>query len=185
MRLLYLDIDGVLNRCQKHTNGYLGMVIECVGHLNRVLREVPDAQVVVTSAWRYMVHNDMGTVGGLELMLLSHGLEVQDRVYGVTGTDETAIEGAHQLHQPAAEWWEWLRIHAPQVRSKQVLDHLDKYKPLGMPGFAVVDDMALDVPRFVQTRGQVGLTAEHASRLIELLRQDIEPGQPYYQERGL
>lgn len=70
---LFLDIDGVLNRHNRHANGYCGMDRDCVDILNGIL-ETTKAKVVLASAWRYFVLRGEMTLAGLQGLLCTHGL---------------------------------------------------------------------------------------------------------------
>lgn len=88
--IVFLDVDGVLNRhdfCDAPDVMSSSLVQECVCNLNRVLREA-DCRVVVSSAWRYLVHSGSMTVLGFENLLRSHGVAALGRVAGVTVRDE-------------------------------------------------------------------------------------------------
>jgi len=54
MKLLFLDIDGVLNDHAKLESGYCGIRHDKASLLNRILDAVPDVQLVISSAWRYL-----------------------------------------------------------------------------------------------------------------------------------
>jgi hypothetical protein len=49
MKILFLDIDGVLNRALV---GALRVEPECVANLNALLARVPSAVIVISSTWR-------------------------------------------------------------------------------------------------------------------------------------
>jgi hypothetical protein len=65
MKIIFLDIDGVLNRHILQNNGYCGIEQPHVQALNYILAKVPEAKIVVSSAWRYMVHQQAMTLKGL------------------------------------------------------------------------------------------------------------------------
>lgn len=54
MKVLFLDIDGVLNRLgtKERFNGYLGVDKELLSRLLTWLKERPDVKVVLSSTWR-------------------------------------------------------------------------------------------------------------------------------------
>lgn len=153
MKVLFLDIDGVLNSTAwsiRRDPGRCPIDPVAMGRLNRVLRET-SAVVVVSSSWRIGRR-----IVDLRAVLREHGLEGQ--VIGVTPylaradlprilPEERAVERGEEIRV-------WLDSH-PEVEC-----------------FAVVDDdsdMDLVRDRFVQTCHEDGLQDEHADRLIALL----------------
>lgn len=55
MTVIFLDIDGVLNDHRRMRNGYSQLTRRCVRELAKILRTRPEARIVVSSAWRYIV----------------------------------------------------------------------------------------------------------------------------------
>lgn len=150
--VLFLDCDGSgLNGHERHANGYCGSRPDVVARLNRVIAAT-DCVIVVSSAWRYLVHAGQMTVLGLESLLLTHGVDARCRVAAVTGRD-AAPETCDRGRQITA----WLAAH-PEVGR-----------------YAVLDDLELDIPAhghpFVRTAG-AGLTDADAAALIVLLSPD-------------
>lgn len=170
-KLVFLDVDGVFNRhvyCP--VAGSSSLDRELVLILNGVLAET-GANVVLSSAWRYHVHTGRMTLAGLEWLFRSHGL-MSGRLVGVTREDTLTDEV-----------WEWPgdangrmsgRGHKPveNERGRQIRDWLTEHRPAGVP-YVVVDDLDLGITAaghpFVQTDGKVGLTAEHAARMVAIL----------------
>ena len=154
MKILFLDLDGVANGHERHANGYYGTKPECVAQLNRVIAAT-DCKLVISSAWRYLVHNRHMTIIGLENLLLTHGVDAKGRVFSVTRND--------------------LNISDKHERGKQITEWIREYANGGSPfGYAVVDDdNELGIPEaghpFVKTDGKVGLTEADADRLIDIL----------------
>lgn len=50
MKVLFLDIDGVLNSHTKLANGYCGIEPKQVEMLNCLLDDIPDLKLVISSA---------------------------------------------------------------------------------------------------------------------------------------
>lgn len=150
MKVLFLDIDGVLNRCQMYENMHFGIVPECVENLNLILKSVPDLQIVISSAWRYAMLNKDMTVKGFEYMLLISGVNCQNRIYDHTVADEIIPTRGAQIRN-------WLDTHA-YLR-------IDKYLAL--------DDLIHDFPvqkiEHLQTEPEKGLTKEKAEIVIRLM----------------
>lgn len=165
MTVLFLDIDGVLNRHVRHGNGYCGMCPDCVSQLNRILLAVPDLKLVISSAWRYHVHKGHMTVAGLEQLLLTHGVDCFGRVAGITRADSityTDDPSADWQDHSAEQWAEWgLKWRVEQIREWAASN--------GVTEFIVVDDLALEMPELVQTDGDLGLTSYAAEQILERL----------------
>jgi hypothetical protein len=161
VKLLFLDIDGVLNVHESDPEVLCGQIHkDKVALLNRVLRET-DARIVLSSAWRYLVHRGEMDLTGLEWLLRSHGV-LAGRLVGITRPD--TMRATMDYDGRPGTW--------PQVneRGQQITDYLRVAWPTG---YAVVDDLDLGIREarhpFVQTDGGVGLTLGDAERLIELL----------------
>lgn len=165
VKLLFLDIDGVLNRhdfCPIAKSGSLHKTK--VALLNYVLEET-GAYIVVSSAWRYLVHNKEMSLTGFDWLLRSHGV-MHGRLRGITRQD-TLPEGFEKfdLHKPHT--WP-----ISDERGQQIADYLsdDPY----IARYAVVDDLDLGISKcnhpFVQTNQKRGLTLSNARQLVRLLR---------------
>lgn len=161
VKFLFLDIDGVLNPHEKLSTGYCGICRERAALLNKVLDAVPDVQIVISSAWRYMMLNGSMGLKGFEFMLLIHGIRCRDRVHGHTCADGDVCE--EPPHDDVETWRKiGLTMRAAQI-SRYVAEH-------GAATFAVVDDLPIDVPNLVLTDSAVGLTEAHVDLLIGILK---------------
>lgn len=163
MRVLFLDIDGVLNSHDFCPLAMCGPIHRAkVDRLNRILT-VADAKVVLSSAWRYIAHRGEATLAGLDWLLRSHGLHA-GRLIGFTREDTMVArcpswDGSApwpQVNERGEQIRDWLRLQSyhPSLRVV-VLDDLD----LGIT--------AAGLP-LVLTDGAVGLTDEDADRVISL-----------------
>jgi hypothetical protein len=164
MKVLFLDIDGVMNSHEKHTNGYTGMSADCVTRLNFILYET-DARIVVSSAWRFLVLSGSMKVEGLENLFLTHGINCYEKVIGITGMS---------IYDPET------KVESPS-RGELIKQWLGEHKDLDIKSFAVVDDgnstsgddfgitEAVGEERFVQTDSVIGLTDHDAMRVIRIL----------------
>ena len=103
IKLLFLDIDGVLNAHKPHENGYCGITDFGRDCFNCVMAECPDVQVVISSAWRYHVHKGEMNMKGLEELFMAHGLNIQGRIHGVTEPDDAPPMG--HWTERSKEWW--------------------------------------------------------------------------------
>jgi len=151
--VIFLDIDGVLNG-HEFNHQALSNVIErrCVHRLNRILDDT-DARIVLTSAWRYMIHGGSMTLQGFEYLLRSHGV-IAGRLIGATCLDET-------------QW---------NTRGRQIASFRNRYISPLAPCVAIDDGDDEDtyglktcgVP-WIRTDGDVGLTMSDAFRVIDAL----------------
>ena len=147
--VLFLDIDGVLNGHDFDELAQSSSIrTACVARLNRVLAATA-CDVVISSAWRYMVLNGAMTLSGFGYLLRTHSVRLNAPLLGTTGRDTQTEDPAERGRQVQA----WLAEHPDVTR------------------YAVVDDMALGFAGmpFVRTDGTKGLTDEDAERLIGLL----------------
>jgi hypothetical protein len=151
-KLIFLDIDGVLNshesfneyhtRTGKPSNGSQ-FSPGAVANLNALLAAVPDAEVVISSSWR-ILH----PLEELRALFASNG--VTDRIIGVTPNLNTirGVEIARWLYDNRL--WLGVDVH-----------------------IAIIDDDDADmgslVPYLVQTKFAKGMQTEHISQAVELL----------------
>jgi hypothetical protein len=141
--VLFLDVDGVLNRCG-HSRQRLEE--DKVARLGRIIEAV-DPLIVVSSSWR-ISRRHMG--------LLTRTLEeLGGRFGGITPVHQARLQGGIMRSAPRGE-----EIQA-------WIDHNDTPSR-----FVIVDDgsdMAHLMDHLVQTEWDVGLTDEHVERIIRLL----------------
>lgn len=145
--VLFLDVDGVLNGHDFDHSAQSNVIRrDCVKRLNRILDET-GCQIVLSSAWRYMVLMGAMTLDGFGYLLRSHGVRA-GRLIGTTAKDETG---------------------GVDERGKQIKAWLAEHQAVTQ--WAVVDDMALgfDGMPIVRTDGARGLQDADADRLIEML----------------
>lgn len=153
MKLLFLDIDGVLNDHTRMASGYCTIHTDKGDLLNQILDAHSDVQIVISSAWRYLVTGSHMTVKGFENMLLTYGLKVFNRVHGVTRVD----------------------LNWDECRSRQILDYVQStFFGSALPVFVVLDDLHMGIPELVQTSGSVGLTQEHVDEVIRRFH-EVQP----------
>lgn len=145
-KLIFLDIDGVLNR-HGYNEQSMSTTIEpdCVSRLNHIL-QATDAMIVLSSAWRYMLIGKAMSLAGFDYLLRTHGV-FANRLIGRTPADEEVKERGWQIHQ-------WRKDN----------NHSGRY--------VVIDDMDLHISPlhpFVRCDGEVGLTTEDAEKAIKIL----------------
>ena len=149
--ILFLDIDGVLNGHEHDSEGFCRIQPGPVVHLNRILAET-EARLVISSAWRYLVHSGAMTLEGFLYMLITHGIACHGRLAGVTCRDEEAGPRGAQITR-------WLDQHSPRGEGL---------------AYVVIDDDDAGVNDaghpLVRTDGRVGLTHREADAAIAVLR---------------
>ncbi len=167
MKILFLDIDGVLNIHECHPEVGCGVIHRDKMHrLNTILRQT-DCKVVLSSAWRYLVHRKEMTVLGLERLFCSHGM-IKGRLIGVTRPDHSKVNDNYN-GDPAT----WV---APLERGLQIHEYIDELwlqTKTALESFCVVDDLDLGISNhklpFVQTHSQLGLQDCHVDKIIRIL----------------
>ena len=155
MKVLFLDIDGVLNSHTKLANGYCGIEPKQVEMLNCLLDDIPDLKLVISSAWRYLVLNDSMSVVGFENLLLTHGIKCLDRVIDVLPKDYPLEEYPNGGRERLIEKWIF-----------------DRYRLDGraLDARAVVDDLPLEIANFVRTNGEIGMSLINLCELSRILK---------------
>lgn len=147
MKLLFLDIDGVLNDHKKNEyNNYCGIDKEKINLINRLLLHFPDLQIVISSAWRYLTLSAMN-MRGLEYLFLTYGL-IENRVIGHTVFDEYIFNRPDQIE-------------------KYIMHHT-------CDNFVILDDLNIDFgpnleSHLVRIDGSIGLVFNDLQRIIKIL----------------
>lgn len=145
-RTLFLDIDGVLNGHDSLLKG-VSISPSAVAAFNRVIAEAKP-NVVLSSAWRYMIHGGAMTLRGFGYLLKTHGV-IGLNLIDLTPKDEEFPERGEQILA-------WREVH----------NHAGPY--------VVVDDEDFQITKYghplIRTDGQVGMTMADAERIIAALR---------------
>lgn len=163
--LLFLDCDGVLNTHDPHENGYCGLHVDKVLRLNRIV-ELTGAEVVLSSAWRYMVLGKDITLKGFTYLLLTYGLAQWVRIVGHTASDEEIPERGEQIAH---------YLRAAGNPRYVILDDGGQTPPIKGAKVTMTQSLACQHgARWVQIDGRVGLTEEDAQRAIKLLQRDVD-----------
>lgn len=152
MKILFLDIDGVLNQHIKHhDNEYNGVNSDSMFNLNRIIKTT-GCKLVISSAWRYMTKENHMTLKGFEWMLRTHGLICKDmddyQIVGITAWDESHFKTRER------QITQWITMSNYNIRKWCAIDDLQ---------------LALPVTNFVQTNGSVGLHFNDVERVIGIL----------------
>lgn len=113
---IYLDIDGVLNKHRAYPNGYNGIDYENLQILDRVL-EGRNIEIVLSSAWRYLIHNGSMTLTGFQNLLKTHGMHNTENIVWFTREDAYKNEPrAIQIQED---------IDYNQIKNYLIIDDLD------------------------------------------------------------
>jgi hypothetical protein len=149
--VLFLDLDGVLNdHAFNEESASCTLKPECVRQFNRILGACrPD--VVLSSAWRYLILQRAMNLAGFAAMLRTHGVarEISVLLTGYTPPDEAVPSRGKQIEAYLHT------VNGPVA----VLDDA----PVGMC-FKPVEHL------LVRTEGSRGLTAAEADRVIAMLK---------------
>lgn len=151
MRVLFLDIDGVLIAYPEGEHTPPAFTPRCVEAFRTVLDGVPDLRVVFSTTWRLPEH-----VNRLHEQWTEHGLPEPITIDGTPDTrDDPSVS---RLHRRGLEIQLWLLSH-PEVARWVVLDD----ERLGI-------EPVIDPARCVFTDPRRGLEFRDAERVIGLLR---------------
>jgi hypothetical protein len=139
-KVIFLDIDGVLNTGTQQPNGFTTIGHTQASQLNALLLAEPKAQLVISSAWRYLCLNGSMTLQGFEAMLLTHGVNCHGRVYACTESDERTAQrlGIDAASMELEGWHRYLKMNGAAFRMNQVLTFAADQK---VQKFVVLDDM--------------------------------------------
>jgi hypothetical protein len=177
-RVLFLDIDGVLNNhAVLKAAGCCGIDRGCVAQLNRIIRAA-EPSIVLSSAWRYILHGKDMTLRGFEYLLRTHGAAgIHGRIVGCTCRDEDCAQCGHRhtrRQRPNVDdegRYVCRRCERPSSRGDQINYWLREHGPVSR--YVVLDDGDFGIREaghpFVQTDGTKGLTVHKASVAIRML----------------
>lgn len=182
---LFLDVDGVLNGHDRPDGSpYCTIRPTNVAAFNLILRE-RSPQIVLSSAWRYMVHGRSMKLDGFAYMLHTHGVvPIVNRIVGLTCPDEHCAHCGHRHTRRRGNTLAFdsdglalcRRCGKHSRRGDQIARWLAE-NPTEGP-YVVLDDLDLGIIAaghpFVQTDGTAGLTEADAREVIELLATPAE-----------
>lgn len=158
MKILFLDIDGVLNAHDAWPNGYCGMNAHKVARLDGIVRDT-GCKIAIASAWRYMILKGAMTLEGFKYLFTIHGAakETTESIVGHLPED-VDVDDPHDRGKLALRW---LNAWSFRVTMPVALDDGDAngndlgYEANGIP--------------CVRPKRLVGLTPDDAKRVVELL----------------
>lgn len=168
--LVFCDIDSVLNIKGDYDHFAETNTIrpELMDRLNSILINTA-AHLVVTSAWRYVVHNGWMTLNGFDYLLRSHGLGARC-LKGVTRKDGGPLATKNGMTYPECD------------RNQQIHDWFrDNPMIASFTGrYIILDDINFEgfdsnVPqrKFIQTDPLIGLSQQNADDAIRFLNEGI------------
>ncbi len=138
--LLFLDIDGVLNSHDANEYRINSIHRDKIARLNQIV-QATGAEIVISSAWRYMILGAAMTLDGFRYMLVTHGLAPFVKIIGHTKSDEQIPE-----------------------RGDQITDYLTTF---GWRPYAVLDDGSEDSRPEVRSMSE-SLRHRHGARWVNI-----------------
>jgi hypothetical protein len=170
VKLIFLDVDGVLNRFGPAFSESLAdyspqIEPACVRAFNRIIRDT-EAKIVLSSSWRYLIHNGHFSLNGFQVFLRSHG--IRGELIGCTRQDLGTADEPEPRWQQIADWLKVQRVAGRDKNGAIIASNLQG-EPIGR--YCIIDD---DPDAFggrpgVQTNGAFGLTEEDSFRAIQIL----------------
>lgn len=157
LRVIFLDVDGVLNNDETNDRtpgGFVGVSDVLLDRLSTIV-EKSLAKIVLTSTWKeYWNHDDaLCDSDGLYLSnrLNQFGLTIMDKIEDVNGS---------------------------YYRGRGIKKYLDDHK--NIVGYVILDDLEFDfsshkdlLEHLVSTNGSEGLTENDIATAIQILRKDV------------
>lgn len=152
MKVVFLDIDGVLNFYDseaKAPGGYVGIAEKCVKNLRRII-EATNAYIVLVSTWKdeWNKEEELCTPMGVYLnkKLKRHGLHVIDKTTDKTYNRGEGIDNWLKRHDNTESWI---------VLDDDIFSDYEKYNIM---------------PHLVKTNYYIaGLEDKHVEKAIQLL----------------
>lgn len=164
-KILFLDIDGVLNshqsadyfhRVRGEWNPYEEFCPISVGNLCTILEEVPDLKIIMSSTWRIGIPN----------------LEKLKEIFDALPTSiESSLIKSRLIDKTP--------VHRDSPRGLEIQEWVDVNKDKLTKDFRMVildddSDMAHLKPHLIQTNGVLGLTLLDAQKAIRVFKSDLE-----------
>lgn len=148
--IIFLDIDGVLNHMNVFDKRERFINPDNMRALNVLLDET-QANLVISSAWRYLITDKLMTLEGFHHMLTTHGLAYERAIIGKTVPDGGVFG---------------------QDRYAQIKHWLDQNFPNFRPPWIAIDDTRMaNLPpeHAVYTTSHEGLRSGHVQEAIDKL----------------
>lgn len=175
MKVLFLDIDGVLNweKTTHKVDGWRGLCDIRIERLNKIFLAVPEVQVVLSSSWRDMIG-----------LYQTRG-ELLKRGYKGPDFHSATISSA-VINERGGEIKDWFFRHDMKVEEFAKRENPPRWAPKPVTNFVILDDdregfeggrwSAMDLtPYHVQTldfhngEEEGGLQDHHIEKVIQIL----------------
>ena len=143
MKVIFLDIDGVLNGHEWCHRGGLRINQMPARVLNAIVQE-NECSVVVSSTWARHIEKGDCTATGFSWMLRTHGIECK------------VVDGINGM------------IIDPKIRTDNILKWVEENKP---DKWIAIDDLPLQLPYFIRPNPAIGLTpvdVKNANQLFQI-----------------
>lgn len=160
--VIFLDIDGVLNHLNVYGKREPYINRDSMNCLNVILDET-GANIVISSAWRYLITEKLMTLAGFQHMLMTHGLGIFGNVIGKTAPDESVF-GNDRYAQIKG----WLAVWPPRKWGQAVRSAL--------PWIAIDDTPMVGLPpeHVVYTDPRYGLKSDGVVEAIAKIKQQMK-----------
>lgn len=115
MKVLFLDIDGVLNwrGTADRIDNYIGLCPVRIARLNKILEAVPGTKIVISSTWRHCFQSSAySDFPGLVKLLKARGLNKDAEVLGPTPKRFSYVPRGGEIRM-------WIDEHQDQERRKR------------------------------------------------------------------
>jgi hypothetical protein len=146
--IIFLDIDGVLNNMSYNPSAEsYTFDRQCVGYFNYLIEKL-QPNIVISSAWRYMILQNHMSISGFRYLMQSHGVTSKINIVGITESDQRY-----------------------PLRAEAVLAYLQDNNLKDYP-YIILDDNDFGFTNynlpFVQTNGKSGLTYKDCERVLSM-----------------
>lgn len=164
MKIIFLDIDGVLNRYCDGDDGVFDNFYEVyVNNLKRIVEET-GAKIVISSSWRH--------AGLRRMQELWEERDLPGEIIDITPTiNELYDNGYIQYYDMVSRGAEvqcWIDKHEQEIEKYVIIDDMEDFNDEQLPYF--VKTWGNNHPEAHKTYG-IGLTKECADRAIYILNQ--------------
>ena len=163
-KIIFLDIDGVLNTGRWHSQTKKDELQDeygykfdptSVANLAKIIDET-GADIVISSSWKFM--------GLTQMEDMWNNRNLPGKIIGITPdsvSDELLlkadIDSIELFHIRGEEIKEWLTKHGKHVSNYAIIDDMDNMLPEQQP-------------HFVQINPEVGITKKDAERIITIIK---------------
>lgn len=152
IKVIFLDIDGVLNR---HSYGtHIVLVDELVENLKKIM-EATDAKIVLSTFWR-------GHPDYIKYILNNYDINPSNIIDVTPGKDKSSLGTIYKSEVRSHQISDWVKSNKSKIYSYVILDDRD-YAALGK----------IQLNRFVKTHSNLGLTQEDVNEAISILNNPI------------